>query len=193
MTGKTQALESQEIIAITDCWINRFVVELNLCPFARRELEAGRVRYSVSLATSADELITMLADELQLLDNSTHIETTFVVHPGAFLDFSDYNLFLDEVDELLRQMDYEGQFQVASFHPDYQFAGTEPADAENYSNRSPYPMLHLLREDSVSRAVANHPAVKDIPNANIERLNAMGSLQLEELRVQCFEVEANRH
>ena len=104
------------------------------------------------------------------------------------LDVEDgpYNQFLDRVDTLLRQGGYEGEFQVASFHPDYQFAGTRPSDAENYSSRSPYPLLHILRESSISAAISQYPDIDDIPARNIDTLNAMGSQQLQALWQACF-------
>ncbi|HEY0917333.1 MAG TPA: DUF1415 domain-containing protein, partial [Solimonas sp.] len=153
-------------------WLERVVIGLNLCPFAARPVLGGRVRVFVSAATTELDLLTDLQLELARLDEtpSAQLETTLVVAPDMLADFLDYNDFLDRADELLQSFEWDGTYQVASFHPKYQFDGTEPDDPENLSNRSPYPMLHLLREDSVEAAVEAHPDVDGIPEANIRRL-----------------------
>ncbi len=168
-------------------WVERVVVAHNLCPFAKRELDAGKVRFAVTDADDEEQLLLELADELQRLNREPDIETTLLIHPQVLQDFLDYNQFLAACDELLEQASLDGIYQIASFHPDYQFAGTEPGDAENYSNRSPYPMLHILREDSVARAVANHPDVEGIPERNIALLRELGSEQLRATLQGCFE------
>jgi len=166
------------VIRQTVDWIQRFVVDLNLCPFARRELETGRVRFAVSRDRDAAALVTTLRRECHTLLADERIETTFLIHPDALRDFLAYNDCLDEVDRLLRSEGLEGVLQVASFHPGYQFAGTSVDDAENFSNRSPWPMLHLLREASVTEAVARHPDAEGIPDRNIETLRRIGSATL---------------
>lgn len=118
---------------------------------------------------------------------SPDIETTLVIHPNALVDFLDYNAFLSAVDELLLSEGLEGEFQVASFHPDYQFAGTAATDAENFTNRAPFPMLHLLRESSVEWAIASHPNVHDIPAKNIETMRRLGSQDMLQRLAQCFQ------
>jgi hypothetical protein len=182
---KTLSLES--VVAATRCWVQRVVINLNLCPFARREFEGGRLRFVVSNASAEGALLSDLASELQRLDSDASIETTLLIHPGVLNDFARFNQFLDRCDQLLEEREWTGYFQVASFHPDYRFAGTDADDAENYSNRSPYPMLHLLREDSVTRAVAGHPDVDGIPVRNIELLNRMGTERLRGLWGECFD------
>ena len=127
---------------------------LNLCPFAKRELLANRVRFSVTQVATEEQLLAELQGELERLNSDDSIETTLLIHPEVLQDFYCYNQFLDYVDGLLREMALEGVYQVASFHPDYQFGGTEPDDAENYTNRSPYPILQLIREASLEKAVA---------------------------------------
>jgi hypothetical protein len=167
-------------------WLNSIVVACNLCPFAGRELRAGRVRYVVTPATQEVQLLEALAAELQLLSDDSTIATTLLIHPRLLQRFDDYNQFLDQADRLLVQLDYEGIYQIAGFHPDFQFAGTRPDDAENYSSRSPYPLLHLLREASIDRAVAEYPDIDGIPARNINTLNAIGSEELQALWQACF-------
>jgi hypothetical protein len=168
-------------------WVERIVVAHNLCPFASRELDAGTVRFVVAVAEDEAQLLLALADELERLNRDPDIETTLLIHPQVLQDFLDFNQFLAACDKLLEQLSLDGVYQIASFHPDYQFAGTQPQDAENYSNRSPYPMLHILREDSVARAVAGHPDVEGIPDRNIALLKELGSERLGEILRGCLE------
>jgi hypothetical protein len=175
-----------DIIEATRRWIDSFVVGLNLCPFARRELERNRVRFAVSRATDPAALAAALQRELERLVCDDSIETTVLIHPAVLTDFVDYNQFLDVCEAMLQRLDLEGELQIASFHPHYQFADTDPDDPENYSNRSPYPMLHLLREASVDRAVATHPDVEGIPQRNIETLQALGRKRLHARREACI-------
>lgn len=155
-------------------WVETVVIELNLCPFAKRELIANRVRFIVAKASTEAELLESLASELELLRRTPAIETTLVVHPNVLGDFLLYNQFLDIADRLLVRMELEGLFQIASFHPHYRFAGTEPEAAENYTNRSPYPMLHLLREESLEKVIAHTADIDQIPLRNIETMNRLG-------------------
>jgi hypothetical protein len=173
-TGELR-LHQDTIVRITRNWVERFVVELNLCPFARRALDAGGVRFAVSHAEDEAALLEALALELAILRDDPAIETAFLIHPQVLQDFFDYNQFLDAAESLLRGLGLEGELQIASFHPQYQFADTGAEDAENYSNRSPFPMLHLLREASIERAVAEHPDIDSVPAGNIARLNALGA------------------
>ena len=159
-------------------WVESFVVELNLCPFARSVLADNQVRFTVTAAATEDQLLTALQAELELLNRDPSIETTLLIHPGVLQDFYDYNQFLDSADQLLLQMKLEGVYQVASFHPDYQFGGTDPDDVENYTNRSPYPVLHLIREASLERAVAGYPDADQIPARNIALMKSLGQDRL---------------
>jgi uncharacterized protein len=168
-------------------WVETMVVGLNLCPFAKRELLHDRVRFAVTDATSEHQLTAALTDELALLERDPSVETTLLIHPWVLEDFSAYNQFLDLADQLLRQLDLEGVYQVASFHPQYQFAGTAPDEAENYTNRSPYPLLHLLREESLERAIEAFGDVEDIPARNIRLMNEMGKEKLRALVQACFD------
>ena len=172
---------NEEQIRVVRQWVEDVVVELNLCPFAKRELIADRVRFVVTDATSEDELLETLAFELEFLGSTPSIETTLVIHPHVLGDFSLYNQFLDNADRLLVALKLEGVFQVASFHPDYQFADTKADDAENYTNRSPCPILHLLREESLERVIASTPDIDQIPKRNIETMNRLGTESLRSM------------
>jgi hypothetical protein len=168
------------------CWLNTFIRGMNLCPFAAAPLAADRVQIRVTDAARPEALLEALAVTLRALDADDGIETSLLVHPAVLQDFAEYNQFLDAVDALLIEAGYEGVYQVASFHPHYQFAGTAPDAAENYTNRSPYPLLHVLRERSVAQAaevIDDDPAA--ISTRNIERMEAAGAAALEQLLAQC--------
>lgn len=178
------------VITATRLWVQRFVTDLELCPFAQHAVRAERLRFTHSDARSAEELLQALQDELQLVQAQPEIETSLLIHPEVLQDFEDYNQFLDLADALLEDLELDGIFQVASFHPQYQFAGTQPEDAENFSNRSPYPLLHILREDSLDRAIATYPDVDQIPERNITRMNALGAERLRQLWQSCLNLES---
>jgi hypothetical protein len=180
-------MNADATIRSVSTWVEQLVVGEQLCPFARLPLQSGRVRFEVTQATSADELLACLAEEIKRLEQTPEIETTLLIHPNVLTDFLTYNQFLDEVDALLRRLDMEGVFQVASFHPDYQFAGTEVEDAENYSNRSPYPLLHLLREASIETAIDSFENIDGVPDRNIRHLRQIGASALAERLNACFQ------
>jgi hypothetical protein len=164
------------IIAATKQWIEKAVIGLDLCPFAGAVHLQGRIRYVVSPAASPEELLPDLRGELRTLAaaDPAETETTLLIHPEALADFLDYNDFLGVADEAVARLGLRGVLQIASFHPRYRFAGTGPDDIENYTNRSPYPMLHLLREASVERAVAAFPEAAGIYEKNIATLRRLG-------------------
>ena len=163
-------------IAATQRWLERAVIGLNLCPFAKAVHVKQQVRFVLSSAATSEALLEELGNELVRLRDTPaeDIDTTLLIHPQVLGEFLDYNDFLDDADDLLEALELDGVIQIASFHPQYQFAGTEPADIENYTNRSPYPMLHLLREDSVARAVAAFPDPDAIVERNLETLRKLG-------------------
>lgn len=177
---------SSEAIAATRHWVEALVVGESLCPFAGRELENERVRFTVTDARDEETLLEALKEEMDRLDADPAIETTLLIHPHALADFLDYNDFLSLADALLAQAGREGVYQVASFHPGYRFADSAEDDAENYTNRSPYPMLHLLREASVERAIDGHPDIDAVPSRNIGRMNELGRDHLQALLVACL-------
>lgn len=160
-------------------WLESVVIGLNLCPFAGRPFREGRVRIRVCEAREEIDVLTELQLALTELDESPveKLETTLIAIPNLLGDFATYNDFLDQVDALLDEFEWSGQYQVASFHPQYQFADTHPDDISNFTNRSPVPLLHLLREDSVEAAIDSHPDVDGIPRANIRRLRELGAEQ----------------
>ena len=176
----------EEIIQSVRQWVETFVVGMNLCPFAKRELVKNRVRFVTTAATTAEQLLQVLQTELELLNADPSVETTLLIHPAVLQDFYDFNDFLGCADILLLDMELEGIYQVASFHPDYQFGGTRSGDAENYTNRAPYPVLHLLREESLERVIADYPDVDDIPERNIELMNSLGQDKLQALLKSCL-------
>ena len=179
-------MDDTTVARATRRWLESIVVGLNLCPFAHRPLALDRVRVAVTPVAAEDALLNVLQKELALLTREPAIETTLLVHPRVLDDFQDYNQFLDRVDSHLESAGFAGELQVASFHPNYQFAGTAPEDAENYTNRSPYPMLHILREDSVAEAIQSHGGVDQIPARNIRLMNDMGVERLQELLRGCL-------
>ncbi|RZI82757.1 MAG: DUF1415 domain-containing protein [Rubrivivax sp.] len=170
------APHKDEVIAATQQWLEKAVIGLNLCPFAKAVHIKRQIRYVVSEATSEEALLADLLHELQFLHQAdpAEVETTLLIHPGVLGDFLDYNDFLEVADAAVGELDLEGELQVASFHPDYQFADSAPDDIENFSNRSPYPTLHLLRESSIDEAVAAFPDAANIYERNIETLRSLG-------------------
>ena len=179
-------MNQETIIQSVQCWVEQFIVELNLCPFAKRELVKNSVRYVVTKAVTEEQLLVALEAELESLIESGSIETTLLIHPDMLHEFHDYNQFLDLAEGLLHEMKLEGVFQIASFHPCYQFGGTEPDDVENYTNRSPYPILHLLREDSLEKAIADYRDVDQIPVNNIALMNQLGEDKLSAILEGCL-------
>ena len=169
-------MNNETIIAATRDWLEKAVIGLNLCPFAKAVHVKNQIRYVVSDARTPDALLEELMAELRHLQNTDPelLDTTLLIHPYVLNDFLDYNDFLDTVDIATAEPEFNDAFQVASLHPQYQFAGTDVNDIENYTNRSPYPTLHLLREDSVDRAVDAFPDADLIPDRNIETLKKLG-------------------
>jgi len=170
------AASADEVVAATRAWLEKAVIGLNLCPFAEAVHVGNQIRYTVSDAQIPEALLNDLARELQTLAaaDPAEVETTLLIHPRVLGEFPDYNDFLDIAEAAVDELGLTGTIQVASFHPQYRFADTEPDAIENYSNRSPYPMLHLLREESVERAVAAFPDAGRIPDRNIETLRRIG-------------------
>jgi hypothetical protein len=165
-----------EVVAATRRWIEKAVIGLDLCPFARAVYVREQIRYQVSGAETPEELLVDLlaeADHISGVDPQ-ETDTTLLIHPYVLGDFADYNDLLGVAEATLATLCWEGVLQIASFHPNYQFADTEPDDVENCTNRSPYPMLHLLREASVERAVAAFPDPARIFEKNIETLRRLG-------------------
>ncbi|WP_122032231.1 DUF1415 domain-containing protein [Aliivibrio sp. EL58] len=156
-------------------WLEDVVIGLNLCPFAAKPNRNKQIKIFVSEATTEEELLEDVLQELMNLDSKTaeELETTLVAIPNMLQDFMDYNFFLDWVDALIKQQEWEGIYQIATFHPDYCFGGAEPEDDENLTNRSPYPVLHLIREESMEKVLKHYPNPEAIPDTNIARVEAL--------------------
>jgi len=176
MTIEGPDLDEAEVIKLTRRWLERAVIGLNLCPFARAPYVQQRVRFRVSHATDDEELLADLEQELRALHavSAEQCETVLLIHPWALNDFREFNEFLNAADGCIEQLDLLGEIQVASFHPEYQFADTFPDDIENYTNRSPFPILHLLREASVERAVDAVENPDTIYQRNLQTLRRLG-------------------
>jgi uncharacterized protein len=169
-------LSDAAVLAASVRWLERAVIGANLCPFAKAVHVKQQVRWVVSAATHEQALMDDLVRELRFLADTdpAMVETTLLVHPQVLTDFLDYNDFLDLADAAVEELQLDGELQVASFHPDYQFADTLPDDPGNFSNRSPYPTLHLLRESSIDRALGAFPDTEALAERNVERLRKLG-------------------
>ncbi|UYI48362.1 DUF1415 domain-containing protein [Vibrio natriegens] len=177
-TRSTPTNQTKDINAITqqvDQWLNDVVIGLNLCPFAAKPQRNKQIKIFVSEASQEEALLEDILLQLIELSNTEpeKLETTLVVVPNMLDDFWDYNLFIDWVEGLIKQQDWEGIFQVATFHPDYCFGGAEPEDDENLTNRSPYPIFHLIREESMEKVLKHYPDPESIPDTNIARVSAL--------------------
>jgi uncharacterized protein len=170
------AISAEQVIVETRDWLERAVIGLNLCPFAAGAYSGNRVRYCVSTHESTTGLLEELSHELQALKAANPIEreTTLLIHPRVLNDFYRYNEFLDDCDAALTALGLDGELQIASFHPNYRFANSDAQDMQNYSNRSPYPMLHLLREASITRAVDSYPDIDHVVTNNMHTLRTLG-------------------
>jgi len=176
----------QQLIATTQTWLKTIIIEYSICPFAKRELERGSIRFSIDHGTEIESCLLNLMLECDRLNIDSSIETTLLIYDSAFTAFDDYLDFLELAETLLIEQDYEGVYQLASFHPDYCFEGAKQDDPANYTNRSPYPMLHLLRETSIERAVATYPHPENIPQRNIELTRELGLAKMQALLAACY-------
>ncbi len=171
---------TDQIIATTRKWIIDVVIGCNFCPFAAKEIKRGSIHYEVLHNSDSGQVLAAVLKMMQQLDADAGIETTLLILPGSFGNFYDYLDLLYHAEALHIKEDYEGIYQIAGFYPEYLFAGSSPNDPANYTNRSPYPMLHFLREKSVSNAVDNYPGIEDIPNRNIAFANKKGLLYMQQ-------------
>ena len=168
---------ASNIIQETQDWLIKSVIGLNLCPFAKAVHVKEQIKYVVSEATTVEQLLEDLAQELEFLAEVSRekTDTTLLIHPDVLNDFLDYNDFLELADQLLEDLDLDGELQIASFHPQYQFAGTDIDDVTNFTNRSPYPTLHLIREDSIDEAVKAFPEAEAIFETNMQTMEKLGT------------------
>ena len=176
MNTRSIVLNPDEVVAATRAWIERVVIDLNFCPFAKAVYVKDQIRYAVSQAQNSETLLDDLERELRILAQAAPqaVETTLLIHPQVLTEFLDYNDFIAVGDAAVGELGLAGVLQIASFHPAYQFAGTARHDVGNYTNRSPYPMLQLLREVSMNRAVAAFPEAQKIYQRNIETMRRLG-------------------
>jgi len=171
------------LLAQVEHWLDNVVIGLNLCPFARKPRQDNQIRFKLSEAGTSEQLLNDLYDELSLLENTPpqEIETTLIIVSNMLADFDGYNQFLDSVDDLLASFGWTGTFQVASFHPDYCFSDTHPDDIENLTNRAPAPVLHLIREQSMERALKHITAPDEIFKRNIDTMHRLTDEQIKTL------------
>ena len=163
----------EQALCETKAWLLNFVIGHNLCPFARKPFESDQIRFVCTDAQEDDALLKALAQELELLLTDSSIETTLLIVPNALESFTVYWDFIALAEALIESLGLEGVFQIATFHPQYQFDGAEPDAPENRTNRSPYPLLHILREESLSKAIESHPDVAQIPERNIALMRTL--------------------
>lgn len=176
----------QRIIAQTKKWLEMVIVGHNYCPFAKREIKNDRVRYKVTHESEFNSLLDVIIQECIWLDQNAQTETTLIMLPSNLDDFNSFLDCLGLAEDLLVAQGYEGVYQIASFHPNYCFQGAELDDPANYTNRSPYPMMHLLREESVQRAIQEHPDADAIPERNIEFAREQGLEKMKSLLEECI-------
>ncbi|HMO39125.1 MAG TPA: DUF1415 domain-containing protein [Saprospiraceae bacterium] len=174
------------VINQTKAWIAQVVIGCNFCPFAGTPFKQERIHYEVVRATGMEDCLEALIAACLQLDHEPDVETTLLIYPGAFQNFENYLEVFTLAEGLLELQGYEGVYQVAGFHPEYCFADAPADDPANYTNRSPYPMLHLLREESVTRAVASTPLVEQIPARNMDYARQRGLVYMQALRAACF-------
>lgn len=173
-------MPTNSIIKQTENWLTTFIIEYSICPFAKRPHELGRINYCVIESTSIEHCLKAVFDQCLLLDKQEKIETTLIIYPNYFSQFSDYLDFLTMAESFLAEQNYQGIYQLASFHPQYIFEGENTMDPSNYTNRSPYPMLHLIREASLEHELKSYPHPELIPQRNIKLTRELG---LEKLQI----------
>jgi len=177
----------ENIIKQTESWLSSFIISYNICPFAKKEHDKGSIRYAVIESDNIEQCLESVISECQILDSDSSIETTLVIFPNNFTHFDDYLDFLSLAESLLFDQQYEGIYQLASFHPNYCFDGEAENDPANYTNRSPYPMLHLIREESLEKALDSYPHPEKIPERNITLTRQIGLEKLQAILQKCYQ------
>jgi len=176
----------QQVTEATQAWLKDIIIGYSICPFAKQVWDRGSIRFSIQHDSQIEICLERLIAECERLDTEPAIETSLLVYAQAFPAFDDYLDFLALAESLLLEQGYEGVYQLASFHPDYCFEGAEQDDAANYTNRSPYPMLHLLREASLEKAIASYPDPENIPQRNIDLTRKLGRVKMQALLAACY-------
>lgn len=169
------------IISLTQQWVDSIIIGLQLCPFAKKPFNQHSIFYTVSNAETNEKRIDELINECHRLDNDRKIETTLLIYKKGLNDFFDYSQFIEWANSVLKKNGWQGIYQIASFHPRYVFANTSPNDRENYTNRAPYPIIHLLREQTLEEAIKNFPNTDAIPEKNIATMNALSDEKLRSI------------
>ena len=178
-------MNADEIIIQTKCWLQSVVVECNFCPFAKRELDRGSVRFVVCDELKTESCVESVFEECVFLDSNEAVETTLIVFSKTFKSFDDFLDCVDIAEQLLTQQGYDGVYQMASFHPHYCFSDASDDDAANYTNRSPFPMLHLLREKSLEKALLSYPDPENIPKRNVDNAREIGFEEMKAKLDRC--------
>ena len=173
--------DNEIIVTKTKSWITNVVVACNFCPFAAREIKRGSIHYEVINDATTKNILEATLKMFLLLNTNEKIETSLLILPDHFSEFNDYLDLVEKVETLLTKNNYEGIYQIASFHPKYMFAGSDENDPSNYTNRSPYPMLHFLREESVTKAIAGYTNIENVPKRNIAFTKEKGLAYMQQL------------
>lgn len=179
-------MTEKKVIAETIAWIQSIVIDCLFCPFAAKAMADKSVHFVVLEEVAEQPVLTALLEQLQYLNDTADVETTFLILPNGFKDFSAYLALVASAEKLVRRHHYEGVYQIASFHPYYCFAGSDPEDPANYTNRSIYPMLHILRESSITQALQHFPHPELIPQRNIDFARTKGLEYMQLLRDSCL-------
>ncbi|MCW8931328.1 MAG: DUF1415 domain-containing protein [Gammaproteobacteria bacterium] len=175
----------KKIIEQTQCWLDSVIIEHNICPFAKRERDKGSIRFIVNDSSEMSETLEHLVRECEHLDEHSEVETSLFILAKLGQDFNDYLDLLDIANQLLIEQGYEGIYQLASFHPDYCFSGSDENDPANYTNRSPYPTLHIIREESLEKALQTYPQPEQIPERNIKYCQKLGLEKMQQMLEHC--------
>lgn len=181
--------DTKKIIEQTKNWLSSVIVKHNICPFVGYEIKQDSIRYNVLDKVGMQQCLENLIDECNILDADKDIATSLLIYSNIFSEFESYFDFVDTANALMIDMEYEGRYQLASFHPQYCFANAELDDAANYTNRSPYPMLHILREASLEQALKNYPKPETIPGNNIELTRGFGLQKMQAMLQACYDIK----
>ena len=181
--------KDSHIIGQTKAWIQSVIIKCNFCPFAKSEFEQGNIRYHVDRNLGFEQCLETLVKECMILVNEPDIETTFIVYPDTATDFNEFLELVELAETILIKQGYEGIFQLASFHPDYCFAGERQDDPANYTNRSLYPMLHIIRESSIERVLKSYRNPENIPERNIQYARDKGNENMKAMLDACRKPE----
>ena len=179
----------QQVISQTENWVKSVIIECYFCPFAKREMDRGSIRYSVIQDETLEACLHSIINECIFLDSNDATETALLILSSAFARFDDYLQLVAIAEDLLVEQDYKGIYQLASFHPDYVFADSDKNDAANYTNRSPYPMLHIIRETSIENALQHYPDPERIPERNVEHARSLGLETMKEKLGACYDIK----